>query len=63
MSKHPETTESASEHPPALSSLKVVVKPGMPRDELWCHPAMYDLLQRIFMEADTWRGINARTTT
>jgi hypothetical protein len=39
-----------------LSELKVVVKHDMPRDELWVHPVMFDLLQRLLMEADTMRG-------
>jgi len=47
----PETTR-----PPSLTSLKVVVKHDMPSDELWVHPAMYDVLQRAFMEADAMRG-------
>ena len=42
---------------PALSRLKVVVDPTMPGDELRVHPAMFDLLQRAFLEADIQRGI------
>ena len=40
-----------------LSELKVVVHPEMPPDELWVHPAMYDLLKKAFLEADSQRGI------
>ena len=40
-----------------LSSLNVVVKHDMPRDELWVHPAMFVLLQQAFVEADAMRGI------
>lgn len=41
---------------PPLAELKVVVDPTLPRDELHVHPAMFDLLQRAFMEADIMRG-------
>lgn len=37
---------------PNLASLKVVVDPTIPTDELRVHPSMFDLLQRAFMEAD-----------
>lgn len=42
---------------PPLSELKVVVHPEMPSDELWVHPAMYDLLKKAFLEADSQRGV------
>lgn len=48
---------------PPLSELKVVVKHDMPRDELWVHPAMFDLLQRALQEADSnrpWSMQNVR---
>lgn len=47
--------------PPPLSELKVVVKHDMPRDELWVHPAMFDLLQQAFLEADAMRPLRGST--
>ncbi len=47
---------------PPLTGLRVVVKPEMPRDELWVHPEMMDLLYLAFWEAEsarsTYRWIN-----
>jgi hypothetical protein len=42
---------------PALGSLKVVVDPTLPRDELRVHPDMFGLLRAAFLEADMQRGI------
>ncbi len=42
---------------PPLSSLKVVVDSSMRPDEIRVHPAIFDLLRRAFLEADTWRGV------
>jgi len=43
---------------PPLAELKVIVDLTVPRDELRVHPAMFDLLQRAFLEADTKRGFS-----
>jgi hypothetical protein len=40
---------------PPLSSLKIVVDHSIPTDELRVHPAMFDVLQRAFHEADNER--------
>ena len=53
----PEAKAASARTVPALRSLKVVVDPAIPRDELRVHPAMFDLLQRAFLEADSQRGI------
>lgn len=43
--------------PPPLTSLKVVVDHAVPPDELRVHPAMFDLLQRAFQEAEMMRSV------
>lgn len=50
-------SDDKTTRPPPLASLKVVVDPTLPPDELRVHPAMFDVLQRAFMEADTMRGV------
>jgi hypothetical protein len=42
-----------------LASLKVVVDPTLPKDEIWVHPEMMCLLQQAFLEADIMRGFRA----
>lgn len=43
--------------PPPLTSLKVVVDHAVAQDELRVHPAMFDLLQRAFQEAEMMRSM------
>lgn len=40
---------------PPLRELRVVVDSTLPRDEIRCHPAAFDLLQRAILEADLIR--------
>lgn len=39
-----------------LASLKVVIDPTLPTDEIKVHPEMLGVLQQAFMEADSMRG-------
>ena len=50
-------SDQTTRRPPPLASLKVVIDHAVPPDELRVHPAMFDLLQRAFLEADSFRNV------
>ena len=33
--------------------MKIVVKPELPQDELWCHPEMFNKLQQLIFEYES----------